>query len=86
MAKKAKKMEIHKLAVIFFDDLPGAKGFHENNTFDKVSYGDAEYTLVHPGQLLDELCWMDDEYGNDEHVLVRALNSVPKNVLVALRG
>ena len=72
---------VSSIEVVFFTDL---KNFElEEQGFNDVSYGDAEYTLVYAETLIDELENRDDM---TLEPLIEELRAVPENVFVALRG
>jgi len=80
VAKKT-QMKVLELKVVRYDTLKNAKLFQD--TFDKVSYGDACFTLVGPSQLIYELIDMEDK---SLAPLIQELSEVPSGVYVALDG
>jgi len=75
-------MKHDNLPVVYFRDLPHA----ERVQLQKVSYGDAQYTLVTPRQIIDEVCSIMFEQTDPLNELVQALATIPFGVLVALEG
>lgn len=75
-------LSIYQLSVVYFDDLDHNEQMPY--TFDCVSYGDAEYTLVNPQTLVSYL--QDRNKDNRYGLLIRELDSIPDNVFVALQG
>lgn len=77
-------IKVQGMAVVRFDDLPGAFMFNNaDGFFDKVSTGDAEHTLVKPEDLIYEL---DRLYSHEFPTLRQSLSNVPPGVLIALDG
>lgn len=75
-------LSVHALPVVHFDDLDHASDMQD--TFDCVSYGDAEYTLVGPQQLIG---YLEDRNEEDRYTaLIAELQSIPATVFVALQG
>jgi len=76
-----KKSVISTIRVVFFNDLEHAD--LEMEGFNKISYGDAEHTLVYADDLARELEDRDDP---KLLPLINELESIPDDVLVALDG
>lgn len=77
--------KIVDLKVVYFADLDHAHTFTEEGLgFNDFAYGDAEYTLVTPGVLIDELEGWEHTY--DFSLLTAELRKIPPTVLVALEG
>lgn len=75
-------LSIYALPVVHFDDLDHAGDMPY--TFDCVSYGDAEYTLVGPQQLIS---YLEDRNEEGRYTaLIAELNNIPHTVFVALQG
>lgn len=70
--------------VVYFADLPGFEAVDEHGGISKTSFGDAEFTLVWPAQLIAEI----ENWGDDDEclALLTALKAVPEGVYVALDG
>ena len=66
---------------MFFNDLTHS-GLAEDG-FSKVSYGDAQYTLVYAEALISELEAKDD---SSLKPLIDELKDIPSNIYVALEG
>lgn len=69
-----------QMQVVLFTDLEHSELY---DMFETISHGDAEYTLVKPEALIQEI-----EATGDETLepLVAELKQVPEGVLVALDG
>ena len=70
------------LMVMFFDDFENAY-LAENEPFEKVSYGDAVFTLVKKETLIDEL---NTRNGSKYLPLIYELEKVSNSCLIALDG
>ena len=69
------------ISVVFFHDLKHAD--LEEEGFHGFSYGDAEWTLVAPDAVIDEL----ENRGNKSlQPLIDELEKVPRHILIAFRG
>jgi hypothetical protein len=79
--KGGTSMKILDFKVVRFNTLKNAELFQDS--FSSVSYGDAVFTLVGPGQLIAELKDMKDK---SLAPLVKELEQVPAGVYVALDG
>jgi len=83
-------MHISDIKAIYFSDLVYANTFKED--FQKVSYGDAVYTLVEPESLISELedhnndGFDDESEGENYNDLIEELKMIPEGVLIALDG
>jgi hypothetical protein len=75
-------MEINHLKVIFASDIPGVSDF----PWDSFSFGDAAYTLVTIGQLIEEVDDANVEYEGRFDDLLNELRSVPLECFVAFEG
>lgn len=72
--------KIIAMQVILHSDLANQELY---NLYDRLSVGDAEYTLVHPSVLIEELEEQEDE---SLQPLIDELKTVPDCVLIALDG
>ena len=73
------------LTVVFFEDLDGADKWNDvHGGFARVSYGDAEYTLVKAQDLAQEIRKSVDKENYQD--LLAELDRVPELVYVALDG
>jgi hypothetical protein len=76
-------MKTSKITAVYAVDVRQLMDYESERGFDKVSYGDAEFTLVKTSELLKEL---SDEDKEEYPLLVKDLKSIRKGVLVALYG
>lgn len=74
-------MKTTQIEVVMFHKLKHADLMEDG--FNRVSYGDAEFTLVKAADLIREL---KDDMDDSLDPLIDELSKVPKGVLVALTG
>lgn len=88
MTLRTTVQKITRLPVILWRDLDHYKMWEEHAddpVFDSFTWGDAEYTLVHPLQLVNEIDFRS-EVDFDLQPLLDELLSVPDGVLIAFNG